>query len=177
LGINKEESGRPHLEFPWSDGMWTGQQNGLAVRLFPPAEPYKVTSRRPVLELNMRPTGRCKKFGKQTRMSEPNNRGRDMKILTPAEQAFLDVFLHEATTSPFTGPATRALHSIGVEYGDLPYLAWAFEQEVPRTSFAWGHSAEVAPPLPWTTRDAVLRRNQEIQHLWKQAQTKTGAAL
>jgi hypothetical protein len=100
-----------------------------------------------------------------------------MKILTPSEKSFLDVFLHEATTSPFTGPATRALHSIGVEYGDLSYLAWAYEQEVPRTSFEWGHSAYVAPPLPWTTREALLRRNQEIQRLWEQAQPKTGAAF
>ena len=100
-----------------------------------------------------------------------------MPMLTPAEKSFLEVFLHEATTSPFTGPATRALHSIGVEYADVPYLAWAYEQESPRTSFAWGHSPEVAPPLPWATRDAVLRRNQEIQCLWEQAQMKTGAAF
>src|SRR5438309_6676026 len=87
-----------------------------------------------------------------------------MTILTPAEKEFLDVFLHEATTSPFfSGPATKALYALGVEYRDLPYLAWAYEREVPRTSFEWGHSADVAPPLPWTTRDAVLRRNQEIQ--------------
>jgi hypothetical protein len=99
-----------------------------------------------------------------------------MNILTPSEKSFLDVFLHEATTSPFAGPATRALHSIGVEYGDLSYLAWAYEQEVPRTSFEWGHSADVAPPLPWITREALLRRNQEIQRLWEQARTKTGAA-
>ena len=81
-----------------------------------------------------------------------------MQILTPSEKSFLDMFLHEATTSPFTGPATRALHSIGAEYGDVAYLAWAYEQESPRTSFAWGHS-------------------QEIQRLWEQAQMKTGAAF
>lgn len=71
-----------------------------------------------------------------------------MKILTPEEKLFLDLFLYEATTSPFTGPATKALHRIGVEYGDISYIAWAYEQDVPRTSFAWGHSADVAPPLP-----------------------------
>jgi hypothetical protein len=98
-----------------------------------------------------------------------------MRILTPGETAFLDVFLHEATTSPFTGPATRALHQIGVEYGDLSYLAWAYEQEIPRTGFEWGHAAETAPPLPWTTREAVLRRrNQEIQRLWEQQRQPVG---
>jgi hypothetical protein len=89
-------------------------------------------------------------------------------MLTPQEISFLDVFLHEATTSPFTGPATRALHKFGVEYGDLSYLAWAYVQDVPRTSFEVGRSAGVVPPLPRTTRESVLRRNQEVQRIWEQ---------
>ena len=93
-----------------------------------------------------------------------------MRLLTPEENRFLDVFLHEATTSPFTGTATKALHKIGVEYGDISYIAWAYEQEVPRTGFAVGHAADVAPPLPWPNRQAALRRNQEIQRIWEQRQ-------
>ena len=70
-----------------------------------------------------------------------------MPILTPAEKEFLDVFLHEATTSPFfNGPATKALYAIGVEYSDISYIAKAYDQDVPRTSFGWGHAADVAPP-------------------------------
>jgi hypothetical protein len=42
-----------------------------------------------------------------------------MSILTGQEKQFLEVFLHEAITSPFSGPATKALHQIGVEYGDI----------------------------------------------------------
>jgi hypothetical protein len=91
-----------------------------------------------------------------------------MSLLTPEEKSFLGVFLHEATTAPFTGPATKALHKIGVEYGDVSYMAWAYEQEVPRTSFEVGHAADVAPPLPWPNRDSALRRNQEIQRIWEQ---------
>ena len=91
-----------------------------------------------------------------------------MKLLTLAERAFPDVFLHEATTAPFRGPATTAVHEIGDEYSDLSYLAWAYEREVPRTSFAVGHASDVAPPLPWPTRDAALRRNQELQRVWQQ---------
>ena len=94
-----------------------------------------------------------------------------MTILTPAEKAFLDVFLHEATTSPFTGPATKALHRIDVEYGDISYIAWAYEQEVPRTRFEVGHAADESPPLPWPDRAAALRRNGEIQNIWRQRQT------
>ena len=50
-----------------------------------------------------------------------------MMILTPAEKEFLDVFLHEATTSPFfSGPATKALYALGVEYRDLSSITWAY---------------------------------------------------
>ncbi len=93
-----------------------------------------------------------------------------MKLLTPEENRFLDVFLHEATTAPFAGPATKALHKIGVEYGDISYIAWAYEQEVPRTGLAVGHAADVAPPLPWPNRQSALRRNQEIRRIWEQRQ-------
>jgi hypothetical protein len=98
-----------------------------------------------------------------------------MSILTPQEKSFLDVFLHEATTSPFTGPATNVLHDMGVEYGEISYIAWAYNREVPRTSFEWGHAADVAPPLPWTTRDAVLRRDKEIQRIWEEQRKPVGA--
>ena len=92
-----------------------------------------------------------------------------MAILTRAEKEFLDVFLHEATTSPFfNGPATKALSAAGIEYRDISYIAWAYDQDVPRTSFEWGHAADVAPPLPWTSREAALRRNMEIERIWEQ---------
>src|SRR5271166_2828338 len=95
-----------------------------------------------------------------------------MKLLTPEENRFLDVFLHEATTAPFAGPATKALHRIGVEYGDMSHIAWAYEQEVPRTGFAVGHAANVSPPLPWPNRQSAVRRNQEIQRIWEQGQQR-----
>jgi hypothetical protein len=91
-----------------------------------------------------------------------------MKILTPEEKSFLDVFLHEVTTAPFTGPATKALHQIGVEYGDISYIAWAYDRDVPRTSYEWGRPSDVAPPLPWTTRESALQRNKEIERIWQQ---------
>ncbi len=98
-----------------------------------------------------------------------------MPILSPQEISFLDVFLHEATTSPFTGPATQALHKIGAEYGDLSYLAWAYERDVPRTRFEVGHAADVAPPLPWATREDALRRNEEIRRIWERERKPVGA--
>jgi hypothetical protein len=70
---------------------------------------------------------------------------REMRLLKPEEDRFLDVVQHEATTAPFSGPATDALHKTGVEYGDISYIAWAYEQEVPRTSHVVGHAADIAP--------------------------------
>ncbi len=93
-----------------------------------------------------------------------------MKLLTPEESRFLDVFLHEATTAPFAGPATKALHKIGVEYGDISYITWAHEREFPRTGFAMGHAADVAPPLPWPNRQTALLRDGEIQRIWERRQ-------
>jgi hypothetical protein len=97
-----------------------------------------------------------------------------MSILTSEEKTFLDVFLHEATTSPFTGPATQALHSIGVSYDDISYLSWAYNREFPNTGLGWGHAAQTAPPLPWRDRDAALRRDQEILCLREQQRKPVG---
>jgi hypothetical protein len=118
----------------------------------------------------MQPTGPNTKSGKQTRINERNKEDRKMRLLTPEENRFLDVFLHEATTAPFTGPATKALHKSGLEYGDISYIAWAYEQEVPRTSFAVGHAADVAPAIPWPNRQSAILRNQEIQRTWERRQ-------
>jgi hypothetical protein len=99
-----------------------------------------------------------------------------MPILTPEEKEFLDVFLHEATTEPFfQGPATKALRSIGVQYRDVAWLATAYDREVPKINFGWGHAADIAPPLPWPDRDAVLRRNREIERSWRESQRPSAA--
>ncbi len=100
-----------------------------------------------------------------------------MRLLTPEEKRFLDVFLHEATTPPFTGPATVVLHSYGLEYGDISYLAWAYEQDVPRTGFAVGHAAEVVPPLPWPDRQSALRRNGQLQRIWEERRRASGVTV
>jgi hypothetical protein len=97
----------------------------------------------------------------------------DDMILTAVERAFLDVFLHEATTSPFTGPATESLHGIGVDYGDISHISWAYGQDVPRKNFEIGHPAAVVPPLPWSDREAALRRDRDIERFWSQMRERT----
>jgi hypothetical protein len=100
------------------------------------------------------------------RTGERTKEDRRMSLLTPEEDRFLDVFLHEATTAPFTGAATKVLHKNGLEYGDISYITWAYEQDVPRTGFPVGHAADVVPPLPWSNRQSALRQNQEIRRIW-----------
>ncbi|MGE3804726.1 MAG: hypothetical protein AB7K24_08655 [Gemmataceae bacterium] len=88
-------------------------------------------------------------------------------MLSMSEKCFLGVFLHEASSPPFRGAATDALHAIGVWHDGILSLPWAYEQEVPRTSFHGGHASDVAPVLPWQDRDAALRPNAKIERVWK----------
>lgn len=59
----------------------------------------------------------------------------------------------------------KALFAIGIEYRDVSNLAWAYNREVPRSSFEWGHSADIAPPLPWLDRQTVLDRDAELRQM------------
>ncbi len=111
---------------------------------------------------------------KQTPTDQRKQENRKIRLLTPLEYRFLDVFLHEATTAPFTGPATETLRKNGLEYRDIEYIAWAYEQGAPRAGFAVGRAADVVPPLPWSNRQSALRRNQEIQRIWEQQQQGGG---
>src|SRR5262249_61793233 len=118
-----------------------------------------------------------KKSCKPTRTNERNKVDPKMRLLTPEEKRFLDVFLHEATPPPLTGQATVVLHSHGLEYGDISYLAWAYEQDVPRTGFAVGHAADVVPPLPWPDRQSALRRDEQIQRIWEERRRGSGVTI
>jgi hypothetical protein len=100
-----------------------------------------------------------------------------VRLLTPEENRFLDAFLREATTPPFTGPATVVLHSYGLEYGDISYLAWAYEQDVHRTGFSVGHAADMVPPLPWPDRQSALRRNEQIQRIREERRQASGVTV
>jgi hypothetical protein len=91
-------------------------------------------------------------------------------ILTREEIAFLDVYCHEGTEPPFGGPATDALRSIAVQDGDTLNLQWAYLRDQPPTGPAIGRASTVAPPLPWTDREAVLRRDTEIRTIREEKQ-------
>jgi hypothetical protein len=91
-------------------------------------------------------------------------------ILTRDEICFLDVYYHEGTEPPFGGPATDAMTGIGVHSGDTLNLQWAYLRDKPPTGPVIGSASEVAPPLPWPNREAVLRRDAEIQKLREEMQ-------
>jgi hypothetical protein len=91
-------------------------------------------------------------------------------ILTRDEISFLDVYCHEGTELPFGGPATDALRRIGVHSGDTLNLQWAYLRDNPPTGPVIGNASDIAPPLPWPNREAVLRRDAEIRALREQMQ-------
>jgi hypothetical protein len=84
-------------------------------------------------------------------------------ILTREEIAFLDVYCHEGTELPFGGPATDLMTRHGVQSGDTLNLQWAYLRDQPPTGPTIGQANKVAPPLPWSNREAVLRRDAEIR--------------
>jgi hypothetical protein len=91
-------------------------------------------------------------------------------ILTAEENAFLDVYCHEGTETPFGGLATDALRRIGVQSGDTLNLQWAYLRDKPPKGPVIGHASKVAPPLPWGNREAVLRRDAAIRAIREEMQ-------
>jgi hypothetical protein len=96
-------------------------------------------------------------------------------ILTRDELSFLDVYCHEGTEPPFGGPATAVLTGIGVHSGDTLNLQWAYLRDQPPTSPVIGNASDVAPPLPWPNREAVLQRDAEIRALREEVQRTRGS--
>ncbi len=98
-------------------------------------------------------------------------------ILTREEIAFLDVYCHEGTEFPFGGPATDVMTSIDVHDGDTLNLQWAYLRDKAPVSATIGHASNVAPPLPWANRDALLRRDAEIRAIREEMQGGRGIGL
>jgi hypothetical protein len=85
-------------------------------------------------------------------------------LLTDHERAFLAAFIHEATTEPFTGPATKDLHRRDIYYTDLPHLLNAYYRERPPGQEGFGGKHTPAPPLcPWPDRETAVRRDRELE--------------
>lgn len=83
-------------------------------------------------------------------------------ILTREESSFLDVYCYEGAEPPFGGPATDAMRDIGIQSGDTLNLQWAYLRDKPPTGPVIGKPSTNAPPVPWASREAVLRRDAEI---------------
>lgn len=85
-------------------------------------------------------------------------------LLTDREREFLAAFIHEATTDPFKGPATKELHRRDIYYTDLSHLMTAYYRERPADQEGFGGKYDPAPPpCPWKDRDTALRRDHEVE--------------
>jgi hypothetical protein len=94
-------------------------------------------------------------------------------ILTPEEISFLDVYCYEGTQPPFGGPATDMMAPIGVHDGDTLNIQWAYLRDKPPSGPVIGRPSKVTPPLPWENREAVLRRDAEIQAIRESSKQTT----
>jgi hypothetical protein len=84
-------------------------------------------------------------------------------LLSHREREFLAVFIHEATTDPFKGPATEELHRRDIYYTDLGHLMAAYYRETAAEPVGLGGRNAQMPPCPWKDREAAERRNEEIE--------------
>ena len=91
-------------------------------------------------------------------------------ILTREEISFLDMYCHEGTEPPFGGPATEAMTRIGIQNGDTLNLQWAYLRDKPPTGPVVGKASKVTPPVPWASRESVLRRDAEIAAIREEVQ-------
>jgi hypothetical protein len=84
-------------------------------------------------------------------------------LLTSQELEFLGIFICEATTDPFKGPAIEELHQRDIYYTDLPHLLAAYYQERVGTQEGLGgkHVATL-PPCPWKDREAAVHRDRQV---------------
>jgi hypothetical protein len=85
-------------------------------------------------------------------------------LLTNRERESLAVFIHEATTDPFKGPATEELHRRDIYYTDVCHFLAACYRENPGDEEALGgKSVATLPPCPWTDREMAVRRDHQIE--------------
>ncbi len=84
--------------------------------------------------------------------------------LTDRECQFLAVFIHEATTDPFQGPATAELHRRDIYYTDIGHLLTAYYREHDAGQQGLGGKATADHlPCPWQDRDAAVCRDEEVK--------------
>lgn len=91
-------------------------------------------------------------------------------MLSDHEREFLAVFIHEATTDPFKGPATEELHQRKIYYTDLSHLLAAYYQENGGDQEGFGgRYSPTVPSCPWQDRDSALRRDGEVERELQEA--------
>ena len=85
-------------------------------------------------------------------------------LLKDHERDFLAAFIHEATTDPFKGPATEALHGRGIYYGDITHLMTAYYRENEPDQQGLGGKPQSIPfRCPWPNRESAVLRDKEME--------------
>jgi hypothetical protein len=98
-------------------------------------------------------------------------------LLTDGEREFLAAFVLEATTDPFRGPATEALHHRDIYYSDLSHLLTAYYRENAGDPEGVEGKQNLAHPLcPWKDRVDALRRDHEVEVQLEQLSEKVPGA-
>jgi hypothetical protein len=82
--------------------------------------------------------------------------------LNSGEREFLAVFIGEATTDPFNGPATSELHRRDIYYTDIPQLLTAYYREGSNEHGLAGKHNTTLPACPWQYRAVAVSRNREV---------------
>ena len=71
-----------------------------------------------------------------------------MRLLTPEENRFLDVFLHEATTAPFTGQRRKPSTKVASSTATSRTLRGLTSRRSPGPASVVGHAADVGAAAP-----------------------------
>jgi hypothetical protein len=84
--------------------------------------------------------------------------------LTDAEFDFLDAYVHEVYGPSLAGPHTRSVGVLGANQSDLAWLLTAWHRKAVaegKSPLGSAHSEPV--PRPWSSRDAILCRAQQLR--------------
>ncbi len=100
-----------------------------------------------------------------------------VKLLTPAEDTFLDLYLVEISNLQ-GGPCTRALRAWGLGPIQLPALLYAANESLRETgvdTLVWLERKPTETAIvPWKSRDELLAREQELKRIYKVSDLRTG---
>lgn len=84
--------------------------------------------------------------------------------LTDAESNFLDAYVYEVYTAAMSGPHSLSLRRLGAAQWDLAWLLKAWHgKALAEGKNPMGSCHSECLPLPWSSKDEILTRGQELR--------------